>query len=346
MAKACAYTHGSRVILVVDARGGSTTLAVMIKGLIEYDPGVPIAGVIFNKVSSLRHAAHLRDEMAAIVPSLPVLGAIPRAEAWQVPRRHLGLVLAEETGWEQQLEILAGELEAHVDVDTIASWIAGRESVVPRKQAASSNERLRIAVAYDAAFRFVYPYRLRAWRQAGHRVELFSPLADESPHALRPDFVYLPGGYPELHAERLSGAQNFRDGMRNLADGGDGAPVIFGECGGYMAMLESLLARDGTAYPMLGLLPGRAQMASSPQLGYRQLQLASGIPGQRIAQLFAGERLRAHEFHYARFLPADSERALYSQVTDATDTEHAHADWGQQRGRIAGGFAHLIDGNT
>ena len=208
----------------------------------------------------------------------------------------------------------------------------------------------RIAIARDIAFAFAYPHLLAGWQAAGVELGFFSPLADEAPDALA-DAVFLPGGYPELHAATLAGAANFRQGMRAAARRG---AAIYGECGGYMVLGDSLEDGDGTTHAMLGLLPLATSFRDRRlHLGYRRvkpLRLQSsgrgGTDGSAAGpSASAGGwswpgALRAHEFHYATILAEGPGEALFN-ATDALGADLGV--FGQRRGSVCGSFLHLID---
>ena len=193
----------------------------------------------------------------------------------------------------------------------------------------------RIAVARDDAFAFCYPYVLDAWRRAGCEIGFFSPLDDEPPDA-DADAVYLPGGYPELHAARLAAAGRFMAALRRCA--GRGA-VVYGECGGYMVLGERLIDGDGVPHRMAGLLPVRTSFESPRlSLGYREVALAEdGVLGRK------GARFRGHEFHFASVVaqsPATPIRPLF-RTFDAE--RKSLGDTGLQVGSVMGSFVHLMD---
>jgi len=197
----------------------------------------------------------------------------------------------------------------------------GRESVAPLGQ--------RIAIARDVAFAFAYPHLLQDWHDAGAEISFFSPLADEAP-ASDADAVYLPGGYPELYAGRLAAAARFRTGMHAAAERG---ALIYGECGGYMVLGESLVDTEGEDHPMLGLLPlitsFRHRML---HLGYRLLRPIGDLPWTTP--------LTAHEFHFARVVSEGDAGPLFeAEGADGT----ALGPIGLRRGRVMGSFAHVID---
>jgi cobyrinic acid a,c-diamide synthase len=193
----------------------------------------------------------------------------------------------------------------------------------------------RIAVAEDAAFAFCYPLVIDGWRAAGAEVVAFSPLADQAP-AADADAVYLPGGYPELHARTLAGNHAFMNGLKTSANAG---ATVFGECGGYMVLGEGLVDGEGERHRMAGLLPLETSFADRGlHLGYRRVTLAMGCPLGP-----AGLRLRGHEFHYARIVREDPGQPLF-RCADASGNELGAA--GRIAGGVMGSFVHLIDAET
>jgi cobyrinic acid a,c-diamide synthase len=186
----------------------------------------------------------------------------------------------------------------------------------------------RIAIAEDAAFVFAYPHLVADWRAQGAEILPFVPLEDEGPSPLA-DAVVLPGGYPELHAGRLAASDAFGLGMAQAAARG---AVIWGECGGYMALGEALIDAEGRSHRMLGLLPLVTSFAERRlSLGYRRLVPRKGCPWQGP--------LAGHEFHYATI----HEEGPADRVFDAADAAgEALPAMGLARGRVAGSFAHVI----
>ena len=321
---------GLPVVLVVDARGQGASVAALAEGFANHRPDVRVAGVILNRVASATHERLLRDALEA--RSIALLGAVPRDEALSLPSRHLGLVQACE-GAEPWLEGAVAVVGRSVDTDALAALArplragptaTGGPAIPPLGQ--------RIAVARDAAFGFCYEALLEDWRAAGAQVTPFSPLADEAPDA-GADAVYLPGGYPELHAGPIAGAGRFLAGLRGAA--GRGAHV-FGECGGYMVLGRGLADAEGRRHAMAGLLPLETSFqARRLSLGYRQARLAAdGTLGR------AGTTYRGHEFHYCRVLSEEGERPLFA-IEDAAGEPLGHA--GMSVGTVSGSFVHLID---
>ncbi len=308
------------VLLTVDARHQGQSISALVHGFARYKLGLKSAGVILNRVSSDRHEAILRDALGR-----RVLGVVRHDDSLALPSRHLGLVQAEE---HQQLERFIEGAASAVAHETILDRIletatqplgesANRPSLKPLGQ--------KIAIARDRAFAFAYPHLLQCWQRAGAELSFFSPLANEAPDASA-DAVFLPGGYPELHAGRLSSNLSFLDGLRTARG------LVYGECGGYMVLGVSLTASDGTAYPMAGLLPVSTSFAARKlHLGYRQLKPLSGAPWD--------SPLRGHEFHYST-VENEGEAERLFEVEDAAG--EPLPSMGLRRGKIMGSYAHVI----
>jgi cobyrinic acid a,c-diamide synthase len=324
---------GWPVILVIDAHAQAASAAAVLRGFATHRPGLALAGVVFNRVGSERHAAILREACALSVPEVPVLGCLPRAPGLIVPSRHLGLVQAlEHPDLEAFLDRAAGLIADHVDIAALrrlAGTAEAREGRAPRPLAPLGQ---RIAVADDVAFAFSYALVIDGWRAAGAEILPFSPLADEAPDAAS-DAVYLPGGYPELYPGRLAANRTFIAGIHAAARRG---AAIFGECGGYMVLGEGLIDGDGAPHRMLGLLPVETSFAERGlHLGYRAAALAVGtVLGE------AGTRFRGHEFHYARIVREGPGQALF-ECTDAAGLRLGRT--GLVAGAVTGSFIHLID---
>lgn len=317
------------VILVVDCARMSHSVAALVRGYADYRGDIRIAGVILNKVGSDRHEMMLRDALTRV--GMPVFGVLRQDGALRLPERHLGLVQAGEHGaLETFIDYAADRIEATCDLDAIRAASA----LSPSERASAEVIRFKpfgqhIAVARDVAFAFSYEHLLFGWRSGGAEISFFSPLADESPDTAA-DAVYLPGGYPELHAGRLQAATAFRSGMAAAARRG---ARIFGECGGYMVLGEGLVAADGARYQMLGLLPLVTSFAERRRhLGYRRV-----VP---LDTTFFDGPMTAHEFHYATIVSEGAADRLFS-VSDAASVDLGQA--GLKRDNVAGSFMHLID---
>ena len=320
---------GWPVVLVLDVAGQTETAAAVAAGLAHYRDDVSIAGVILNRVGSPRHAALIAPGFARI--GIPLFGAMTQDAHFTLPERHLGLVQASETAdLDQRLDALAAMIEASIDLDALRrsaeiGGVAGgaAPSLDPPGQ--------RIALAQDRAFSFMYPHLLDRWRMAGAEIVAFSPLADQAPDPLA-DAVWLPGGYPELHAGTLAAAHRFHRGLRELA--GRGVP-IHGECGGYMVLGQGIEDAGGQRHAMTGLLRLETSFAQRRMhLGYRRARLKVACPLGA-----AGTEVLGHEFHYASALSSDDEPL--AECRDATGAPVAEG--GGRRGSVSGTFFHFID---
>ena len=317
------------VILIIDVSGQSQSAAAIAHGFRVLRPDVHVAGVILNRVASARHDAMIRQAMVDV--DMPVLGAIPRSAALSIPERHLGLVQSgEQKEVEQTIDAIADMVQAHVDLpalqkaaDAFPGTSAAPYSCPPPGQ--------RIALAQDAAFSFTYAHMLNGWRAVGAEILPFSPLADEAPDR-QADAIWLPGGYPELHAAQIANAARFLDGLRFHALD----RPIHGECGGYMVLGQAIIDAQGRSHAMAGLLGLVSSFAERRlQLGYRQAQLLAPMGGHE-----AGAALYGHEFHYSTIV--DQPDAPLAHVVDAMGA--AVAATGSHRGRVTGSFFHLIAG--
>jgi cobyrinic acid a,c-diamide synthase len=319
------------VVLVLDVSGQSQTAAAVLRGLAAHDPAVCVGGVVLNRVGSERHRALVADAVAPL--GIPVLGAVPRDPGLAVPERHLGLVQAAEHAELARLfERLAEMAERHLDLDAIRACAAplGKTDLVERTTPALPPPGARIALARDAAFSFVYAHVLDGWRHAGAEIRTFSPLADEAPPD-DCDCCWLPGGYPELHAGALGAARRFRERLVDFA----ATRPVHGECGGFIALGESLEDASGAHHPMLGLLGHRTSFARRRlQLGYRRARLLADGPIGPV-----GSIIRGHEFHYVTLADAGIDAPL-AALSDAEGRTLGAA--GARRGHVTGAFFHAI----
>lgn len=323
---------GWPVVLAVDVRGQGATVAALLRGFVAHQPGVPFAGVILNRVGSAGHREILLRAIDKAGVGLPVLGCLFRDDALSLPDRHLGLVQAREhPALEAFLDRAAAIAAGSIDLRSLRAaarraptGLVGARPLPPLGQ--------HIAVARDDAFAFAYASVLAGWRAQGAETSFFSPLADQPPDG-KADAVYLPGGYPELHAGRLSGNRRFLGGLREMAARG---AAVFGECGGYMVMGRGLMDNSGERHEMAGLLPLETSFADRRlHLGYRRAELKSDTPLGRRGDVFTG-----HEFHYATVISEGPGQPLFA-TSDARGEEWGTA--GLTDGRVAGSFIHLID---
>jgi cobyrinic acid a,c-diamide synthase len=321
------------VILVVDAHGMAASAAALVEGFTRHRDDVEVAGIIFNRVGSEAHADLLRqacdDRFAQ-----PVLGCLPEDPRLRLPERHLGLVPVDELPqFDDFLDRAAATVAEHVDLERLRRLARpfglGLYGPPPRPLRPLGQ---RTAVARDLAFTFAYPAVLEGWRVAGAEILPFSPLADEAPDASA-DAVYLPGGYPELHAGRLAGNRGFIRGLRAAAERG---AAVYGECGGFMVLGERLLDRQGESHAMAGLLKVATSFAEPRlHLGYRRITLLAPSPLGS-----SGTTYRGHEFHYASQIKAGDLPPLF-EITDAR--QQPLGQTGARLGTVCGSFLHLID---
>lgn len=312
--------------LVIDAGRSGASAVLPLAGLRALRPSLKLAGVILNNVASPRHGRILSHAFDRL--DMPVLAMMPRSAAYDLPQRHLGLVPAgEHAGTERVIAGAASALVKHCDLAAIAA-VAGPIRAPAAPAAGLPPIGQRIAVARDRAFAFAYPHLLDGWRAQGAEVLPFSPLSDQAPDASA-DAVFLPGGYPELHAETLANATVFRAGMEGLRPD----TVIYGECGGYMTLGQGLVDASGTRHRMTGLLPLDTSFAQRERtLGYRRL---TPLPGALWSR-----PLNGHEFHYASII---AEPPDHPRLFDAEDADgQALPAMGLRRNLISGSFAHVI----
>lgn len=321
-----AALFGLPVILVVDARRQAQSVAALVSGFAGFRNDCRIAGVILNRVGSPRHRNILESALAE--RDIPVLGALPETDELVMPSRHLGLVQAGEHGDLEAFLDSAARLAAdNFNLDRLAA-LAG-----PLPGAAGSPECLaplggHIAVASDEAFAFAYPHMLDGWMRAGARLSVFSPLAGETPEETA-DAVFLPGGYPELHAGKLAANSGFLAGLRRAAERG---ALVYGECGGFMVLGDGLVDGEGGLHEMAGLLPLETDFSKRKlHLGYRRLIHDSALPWPAA--------LRGHEFHYSSLARQGDCEPLFG-VADSTGGDLG--PMGLKRGKVMGSYIHVI----
>lgn len=315
---------GWPVVLVLDVGAQAETAAAVALGLKTYRRDVAFAGVILNMVGGPGHAALIAAPMARI--GMPVLGAVQRRSGVVMPERHLGLVQADETlTLDQRLDVIADTISQGIDLEALLASARPLGLAPTAEPTGLPPPGQRIALAQDRAFSFTYAHILAGWRRAGAEIVPFSPLADETP-AADCDAVWLPGGYPELHAEAIAQAQRFRTGMHAAAARG---VAIHGECGGYMVLGTGLEDAKGARHEMLGLLGAETSFASPRMhLGYRRARLYA-----------SGSELVGHEFHFASLM-ANPDEPL-AEICDGAGTPVA--EQGSRRGAVTGTFFHVID---
>lgn len=283
-----ADTLGLPVLLVVEPKGQSLTLAAELNGLVNFRTPSHIAGILLNNCTARMHA--LLAPMLEKETGLPVLGFLPKLPEAVIGSRHLGLYTAAEVeNLQQKLALLADAAEEHIDWPRLLALCEKEPPALP-VQPEMPPARVRIAVAQDEAFCFTYAETLEAFRDAGAEVVFFSPLRDT---ALPENIggLYLPGGYPELHAKELSENTSLLREIKQKIE--SGLPTA-AECGGFLYLGQSLTDAEGQSWPMAGVLPGEAKDAGRlVRFGYAALSADSD------SMLFrAGESFPIHEFHH------------------------------------------------
>ena len=278
------------LFLVIDASSMARSAAAIALGFSEFDRELPVSGVIFNRVASQGHAELIAEAMSPMW-DLPVFGYLPREEGLEIPSRHLGLVTDEDFSMDQgRIESLADWIDANLDLNRLMKSLQLRG---PELTTASPplNGEIKIGLARDEAFCFYYPENLRLLREAGAELIPFSPLRDRQLPVGIAGLIFG-GGYPELHSKAL--AEN-RALLREIRNFGLNDGPIYGECGGFMFLMNEIRDLEGKAYPMVGLFPMIAVMEHRlKSLGYREV-----VTKQRSVLGPKGTRIRGHEFHYS-----------------------------------------------
>ena len=312
-----ALHFGLPVLAVIDASAMAQTFGAVTHGLATYRPGLRLIGALANRVGSAGHAQMLQESLPA---GIAWYGALPRGGHYALPSRHLGLVQAGEVA--DMAQRIAAAAQALGDSGALPMPPAVDFDPPPTSASTlpSTLAGVTIAIAQDAAFSFVYKANLDTLRALGAEVCFFSPLANQ-PVPAAAHALYLPGGYPELHLEAL--ARNMASRYSICAHHAAGRPLV-AECGGMLALLESLTDVAGHSAPMLGLLPGQGVMADRlVNLGMHSLALPEG-------------EVRGHTFHHARVdvrLPA----ALRTQA----QRQHGQSEAVFRQGRMFASFMHL-----
>lgn len=309
-----ASQFGVPVLALINAHAMAQTFGAVAHGLVHYRPGLPFAGVLANRVAGPGHAELLAESLPAGIHDY---GWLPRDEDIALPDRHLGLVQAAEIAdLENRIERAAARI-AHTGLATLPPPVAfpgvSLEPPPPLLQG------LRIGIARDLAFAFLYPANLDTLRALGAELVFFSPLSDGELPAV--DAVYLPGGYPELHLDALAGNHGLRAALQRHHRAGK---PLYAECGGLLYTLESLADQAGQRAPMLGLLPGQAALQTKlVGLGMQSVTLPEG-------------ELRGHTFHHSRLETALAPLAHGRRQRDGRPGEAVY-----RVGRLTASYLHL-----
>jgi len=284
---------GLPILLVVDAKSMARSAAAVIMGFEHFDPGLSFAGVVFNNLGSHRHLQYLIDAAKETVAT-PCLGGLVNDERIAIPERHLGLVTREDHALDQEtINLLADTVEKSIDLDLLIKNLPEIKISMRLKPLSRGprDKTVRIAVARDNAFCFYYQDNLELLEGQGAELAFFSPIAGDD---LPPDTdgLYLGGGYPELYGNKLAANSRLRDRIKAKSNAG---MPIYGECGGFMYLCESLFDQHGKRYPMAGCFPFTTRMYPRLKaLGYREITLTRDtVIGNQ------GMIVRGHEFHYS-----------------------------------------------
>lgn len=317
-----AQTLDIPVVLIVNAKSAAYSVAPLLYGFKHFYKEIDVVGAVFNFVASESHYAFLRQACEDV--GMESFGYLPKQEEVEIPSRHLGLSLDDDFCFDEFADRVAALVEQHVDIDRLLMATRVKQSAGLSIADLSSElavGSLRIAIAADAAFNFTYEENVQMLRCLG-KVTYFSPLQD----AVLPDadFVYLPGGYPELYLPGLSANRSMLQSIYAYAENGG---KLLAECGGMMYLCDKIIGSDGLAYPMVNLLPQIATMEHMKlRLGYRTLYYNNQI-------------LQGHEFHYSRIIPG---KIALSSVAEAYTAKGACTDTPLYRYKnVLAGYTHL-----
>ncbi|MCE7059158.1 cobyrinate a,c-diamide synthase [Dyadobacter sp. CY343] len=269
------------VILVMDARSMAYSVAPLLYGLKNFRKQINVVGVIFNFVNTASHYSFLKDACADV--GIEPLGYLPKNERLQIPSRYLGLHISTETDYEGIIESAAQAIEATVDVKRLLEITEYWTPKALNKTDFLPKQNLQIAIARDEAFAFTYHQNIQVLSAFG-QIKWFSPLHDDAmPTA---DFLYLPGGYPELYAQQLSNNHSMRESIKAYSENGG---LTYAECGGLMYLGENLTANNGQTFAMAAALKCSTTMQNTKMtLGYR-------------TAIWEDLAYKGHEFHYSDF---------------------------------------------
>jgi cobyrinic acid a,c-diamide synthase len=291
---------GLKIILIIDGSAMARSSAALVQGFTNFDASLQFLGVIVNRVNSIGHANILKDAIEHY-SSCKFLGNIPNNLSLTIKERHLGLHMDSEAT-EELYDHWADHINNNLDVQSIIDKLKRKEdsptkiNVVNRWKSEPENKEFSVAIAKDEAFPFLYQDTLDLFEHYGGSIKFFSPLNDsELPANI--DMVYIPGGYPELHADKLSRNSNILRAIESFAN--EGKPVV-GECGGLMYLGQTLIDKKGDSYIMAGIFNFSTTMKNQVlKIGYRKLSFQPTKSNQHQIVL------RGHEFHVSRFRTND-----------------------------------------
>lgn len=330
---ALAKQLGVPVILLVDGKAVSTSIAATVMGFQHFDPALTIAGVIVNRVNSDSHYQLLKHAIEHYC-GIPALGYVPVTAGVALPERHLGLVTARESVIDSQSwRDFAGSIAQTLDIDkllslsTLPSLPEGQWPALPARD---EGEGITLALADDEAFNFYYPDNIELLRNTGVKIVRFSPLHD----AKLPEcqMLWLGGGYPELYARALSANRSMLDAIRSANQRG---VAIYAECGGLMYLGSTLRDAAGDIHSMVGVIPGHSEMGKRlTRFGY-----CEATASQPMLLADAGETLRGHEFHYSDFTPEQDAVMQCRKTRDGRMLSQWQGGW--QVGNTYASYLHI-----
>lgn len=291
---------GIPVVLVLNAKSTAYSVAPVLYGFKHFYPEIRIVGVVFNFVASSVHYDYLQQACEAA--GVEALGYLLKDDRIIIPSRHLGLSIDESFCFDTFADQVAEVVDKTVNVDRLLE-LCTVDFPASKEKRINTFGNKKIAIARDEAFNFMYRENVEVLKREGE-VVFFSPLRDEIlPEA---DFLYLPGGYPELYLPELSANGSMRSAIREYCEVGG---RVLAECGGMMYLCDCITGIDGKAYPMVGVLKQRATMEQMKlKLGYREVHVREQV-------------LRGHEFHYSRVLPGNIPLSTIGKVYNAKGDE-------------------------
>ena len=330
------------VFLIIDAQSSAESCAAVLKGFEEFDADLDIAGVIINRIGSPRHR-ELVDAALTTHCRSRVIGYVKRDEHFVIPHRHLGLHMGEEEPLDRRaMQELAQAVEEQIDLELMLELCRCEPKAASlcsplRRDDSLPGKVLRLGIALDEAFCFYYPQNFELFRQAGFELVEFSPVHDRKiPESLA--MVYFGGGYPENFASALEANRDMRNSIRELFL--QGVP-IYGECGGFMYLCDSLTDMDGITYHMVGIFPFKTKMNRRlRRLGYRRIKLTRDCLLGR-----EGAELHGHEFHYSD-ISGDNYTCNNESLTRKLYELDNNSYEGYSVGSAVGSYVHLHFGRT
>ncbi|MCP4373768.1 MAG: hydrogenobyrinic acid a,c-diamide synthase (glutamine-hydrolyzing), partial [Deltaproteobacteria bacterium] len=306
------------VILCINATKTTRTMAAVVSGCMQFDPDVKIKGVILNRVAGPRHENILKNSIEHFC-GVPVLGAVPKLKSGNFPERHMGLVPTPEHNWaKESIDTMSQVALKHLDLGQIKeiacknkgdsrqtplksktskdrsqkSKISVQRTEFEKQKAEKNNQTPVIGIIKDSAFQFYYPDNFEALVLKGAKLVFISPLENKVIPPI--DALYIGGGFPETHAEKLAENMRFKEQLKTMAE--NGLP-IYAECGGLMYLGEELILK-GNTYPMVGIFPVSYSFSKKPKgHGYSIISVVKENPYFEI-----GSEIKGHEFHYSSVL--------------------------------------------